>query len=291
MNITQLVNTAYEKAVWNFSHRGMYSIENVIACFCQPTGILKTRRIVYFLSAVHLVALCMPSQANADGGDPNLVHACVNTRNGQTRIVDPNVACLRRETPKHWSIQGPPGPMGSPGPQGTQGLPGPMGLPGPQGTQGPQGPKGLLSDIDALHDLPCNDGADRVRLTYGENLTVQIRCHPTTPHVVATPKKLDNLPRTVTFSNLGLDPLTLSNFRLEDSHPTEFRLIVFIDSNSNTCDDSPLPFESTCQVKVDAFGFGSFDGFLRWDAAGATGDTEVPVKDSRSPCPGTGCGP
>lgn len=67
-----------------------------------------------------------------DGGDPNMIHACVGNILSVTRIVGPNGSCLAgRETAVHWSIQGPPGPQGATGPQGPQGPAGPPGGAGP----------------------------------------------------------------------------------------------------------------------------------------------------------------
>lgn len=51
-----------------------------------------------------------------DGGDASLVHACILPSGGgagaNVRIVGENDACPAGSTPKHWSIQGPPGAQG-----------------------------------------------------------------------------------------------------------------------------------------------------------------------------------
>jgi hypothetical protein len=91
---------------------------------------------------------------------------------------------------------------------------------------------------------------------------------------------------TVRLSNLGLQPLTLSNFRVEvvTKEPPPLFGVGFL-MTRNTC-TSPLPFESTCEVDVEALGYGTFEGFLRWDAIGATGDTEVLIKGHFVPSTG-----
>ena len=88
------------------------------------------------------------SEAIADGGDPKLIHACVDQDrrdgevHGDIRIVLPNEACKRHEAAVHWSIVGPPGPQGAVGPTGATGPAGPAGPTGPEGPQGPTGPAG-----------------------------------------------------------------------------------------------------------------------------------------------------
>lgn len=84
-------------------------------------------------------------QAQAHGGDPSLIHSCVNNHSGEVHIVAPDGTCRRNWTPTDWSITGPQGPAGpagltgATGPQGSQGL---QGATGPQGPSGPPGPQG-----------------------------------------------------------------------------------------------------------------------------------------------------
>lgn len=59
---------------------------------------------VYFLGASH---------AFADGGDTSIVHACVNDKSGTAKIVGADDICEPGWTTRHWSIQGPPGPLDS----------------------------------------------------------------------------------------------------------------------------------------------------------------------------------
>lgn len=62
---------------------------------------------------VVVVALALglgsPLVALADGGDPSVIHACVNP-SGLTRIVTPAESCRSNETPVHWAIGGATGP-------------------------------------------------------------------------------------------------------------------------------------------------------------------------------------
>ena len=40
-------------------------------------------------------------QLDAHGGDPDLIHACIN-KDGVVRIVGPNDDCYKSETARHW---------------------------------------------------------------------------------------------------------------------------------------------------------------------------------------------
>jgi hypothetical protein len=63
--------------------------------------------------------------AVADGGDPAVVHACLQKNSGSVRIVGPAEACRNSEVAMHWGLVGPAGPAGSPGAPGPAGPPGP----------------------------------------------------------------------------------------------------------------------------------------------------------------------
>ena len=63
---------------------------------------------------VLLALIGLPLMADAHGGDPSLVHACVGLTK-YVRLVDPNGNCRSTETARHWSIAGPQGPKGDPG--------------------------------------------------------------------------------------------------------------------------------------------------------------------------------
>lgn len=66
-----------------------------------------------------------------------LIHACVKSENGQTRIVDAGIACAPSEEAVSWNAQG------IQGERGPQGETGPQGPPGPEGPQGPPGRSAL----------------------------------------------------------------------------------------------------------------------------------------------------
>ncbi len=99
-----------------------------------------TRSVAGFLVVWLITAFS--TLAYADGGDPNLIHACVAQGTQQVRIVRPNDVCRQTETAVHWSIVGPQGPAGPAGPQGPPGAQGVQGVPGAAGPQGPEGPQG-----------------------------------------------------------------------------------------------------------------------------------------------------
>jgi hypothetical protein len=94
-----------------------------------------------------------------NGGDPTLVHPCVDNRNRTVRIVGATGSCTSRETAQHWAMKGPPGPQGLVGPQGETGPIGPKGLPGPQGPIGPEGPTGPSGSTDAFRNGNFQDMA------------------------------------------------------------------------------------------------------------------------------------
>jgi hypothetical protein len=56
-----------------------------------------------FLGPLLLIAAASPGSAHE--GDPNFVHACVNSVNGNTRIVESTETCKNNETPFHWPKQ------------------------------------------------------------------------------------------------------------------------------------------------------------------------------------------
>lgn len=70
------------------------------------------------------------------GGNASLIHACVGTGTGLTRIVGSTEECLAIENPVHWSISGPQGPTGPTGPAGPTGPQGPRGIVGETGQAG-----------------------------------------------------------------------------------------------------------------------------------------------------------
>lgn len=84
------------------------------------------RGVWKLVAGISIGALATGGLVLADGGDAGLVHACVIDAAGadgraNTIIVGPNDACPSGTTPKHWSVQGPPGAQGTPGAQGPAG--------------------------------------------------------------------------------------------------------------------------------------------------------------------------
>ena len=79
--------------------------------------------VVGLLLALALVA--GTTWAFAHGGDPDLIHACVNNNSGEIKIVGPDESCKNNQYPLDWNIEGSTGPPGPPG-----GPPGPPGLSG-----------------------------------------------------------------------------------------------------------------------------------------------------------------
>jgi type VI secretion system Hcp family effector len=92
-------------------------------------------RRVLLVGVVSFPGLSAPVQA----APSDLIHACVQRKTGDARIVRAGEACRRFEHLVVWNVAGPQGPVG---PAGPQGLPGPEGPQGPMGPEGPAGPPG-----------------------------------------------------------------------------------------------------------------------------------------------------
>ena len=73
-------------------------------------------------AAVLGLLLASAGPAWAHGGDPGLIHGCVQKMNGRVRIVAPSAACHPGESAVDWNRTGPQGPAGPPGPAGGAGL-------------------------------------------------------------------------------------------------------------------------------------------------------------------------
>jgi hypothetical protein len=88
-----------------------------------------TRGLAWKLAAAFsLGALATGGIVLADGGDAGQVHACLIDGVGadgrpNTIILGSNDACPGGSTPKHWSVQGPPGAQGLTGPAGPAAVP------------------------------------------------------------------------------------------------------------------------------------------------------------------------
>ena len=94
---------------------------------------------------------------DAQGG----LHACVNTTNGNARIIEPGAACRQHEVPIVWSQRGATGATGPAGPKGDK------------GDQGDTGPPGQLAGA------PCNTHTGvpgRVELTVQSSNVMTFRC-------------------------------------------------------------------------------------------------------------------
>ena len=58
------------------------------------------RRLIQGLLALS-ISLISVLHLDAHGGDPDLIHACIN-KDGIVRIVGPNDDCAKSETARHW---------------------------------------------------------------------------------------------------------------------------------------------------------------------------------------------
>ena len=111
-----------------------------------------SKKIIMIVSSIILVPLFVVligsatlAFAHGNGVNLGIIHACVNSANGNIEIVAADATCNNNQYALDWNAQGPQGeqgPMGPQGPQGEQGLAGPQGLQGEQGPAGPQGPQG-----------------------------------------------------------------------------------------------------------------------------------------------------
>jgi hypothetical protein len=94
-------------------------------------------KTVKFGVAAAVTAAVGLGAAVATAVTPNTpLQACVNTTNGNMRLVPVGTDCNQPEAPVTWNVEGPAGP------QGTTGAPGPAGPAGPDGPAGPPGPAG-----------------------------------------------------------------------------------------------------------------------------------------------------
>jgi hypothetical protein len=78
------------------------------------------------IAAIVIVALAgalVTTQIGAHGGDPDLLHSCINNASGEVKIIGPNDACQKNWTAVDWSTSGAPGEAG---PAGRRDLQGPL---------------------------------------------------------------------------------------------------------------------------------------------------------------------
>ena len=100
---------------------------------------LNSQHVLNAILIAVLLGMTGVFYVSAHGGDATLIHACVNKRSGDIRIITATTVCdSDRETALDWGVQGPKGDKGDTGAVGSAGPPGPQ---GPQGEPG----KGVLS--------------------------------------------------------------------------------------------------------------------------------------------------
>lgn len=127
-------------------------------------GVIVMKR--YLIMVAGVMGLTA-STAYAHGGNVNLVHGCIKTHGGDTRIVSPNQSCAFYEHAKHWAITGPAGPTGPTGATGADGAPGATGPQGANGMAGPVGPAGSAGAIGP-QGAPGSNGVDGAPGAKGE---------------------------------------------------------------------------------------------------------------------------
>ena len=59
------------------------------------------RRLIRGVLALTICLISVPQKLDSHGGDPDLIHACINDK-GVVRIVRPKDECARSETARHW---------------------------------------------------------------------------------------------------------------------------------------------------------------------------------------------
>lgn len=94
-----------------------------------------THRIA-FAAAIIVSVVGAASWVSASEDSLPSIHACVDRKNGQVRIVGDSDGCRRHEDVREWNTEGASGPQGEAGPAGPPGEPGPA---GPQGAAGISG--------------------------------------------------------------------------------------------------------------------------------------------------------
>ena len=105
---------------------------------------MRVPRFVAVIAAAIILVAGAGSFVVAHGGDPTLVHSCVN-RDGEIHIVSAAASCKREEIALDWNLTGPigaTGPKGADGATGAKGADGAAGRDGAPGRDGAAGPKG-----------------------------------------------------------------------------------------------------------------------------------------------------
>ena len=107
-------------------------------------GLVLFAAVLLALSIGGVLAVTQLSAHQDDTLGPSVIHACVQTSNGDddddksggaghVRIVGPDDKCKRNEEAVHWNTAGTPGGLGPAGPAGPQGPQGPVVIQGPPG--------------------------------------------------------------------------------------------------------------------------------------------------------------
>ncbi len=106
--------------------------------------------VIFSISLLGLIPSAQAHDGNASATD---VHACLDIKSGDTRIVSVDQDCRRKETATHWAIIGPAGT------DGADGADGPMGAAGPASADGVNGANGT-DGVDGINGSNGSDGAD-----------------------------------------------------------------------------------------------------------------------------------
>lgn len=108
--------------------------------------------LVVALTACALTGLPAGAHAARLVGTDGMIHACLVTRTGQIRVIDPRRSCPRGQTALAWSQRGLSGPAGPDQISSAAPL-GPPGPRGPAGRQGSQGTTGTTTSYTAGRGL------------------------------------------------------------------------------------------------------------------------------------------
>jgi type VI secretion system secreted protein Hcp len=107
-----------------------------------------------FIVAATLFAVLVGTAATfawARAQDSSTLRACVQSEDGQMRLIADGATCKNKERLVTWNVTGPVGPAGAAGAQGRDGR---DGVQGPQGVAGPQGPAGAAGSGGATPASP-----------------------------------------------------------------------------------------------------------------------------------------
>jgi hypothetical protein len=63
---------------------------------------------VFLVFVGALLSVGVWTMVYAHGGDPNLIHSCVNNKSGEIKIIDASETCSKNWSPLDWNKQAPP---------------------------------------------------------------------------------------------------------------------------------------------------------------------------------------